>query len=195
MEEFMTHLVWGSSLSGRDLNWNRKFLIMIGIPNNLPSTQTGNSRWETASLPSLHPPETRNQGIPVLARQCVTSDFVLPWHPPEHPGIHLGKRKMKKSCLTDVMGIFENTGAENQSTVQAQCISTRQAAATQAPLTSSAFSLTGTSSFSLIYCYLPEHPQSLCFLMLGHLSRSSYYMRSINKSIEEIQISTLHLFG
>lgn len=29
-----------------------------------------------------------------------------------------GKRKMKKSCLTDVMAIFENTGAENQSVVQ-----------------------------------------------------------------------------
>jgi len=76
-EEFMTHLVWGSSLSGRDLNRNRKFLIKIGIPNNLPSTQTGNSGWETASLPTLPPPETRSQRRPVLARQRVTSDSVL----------------------------------------------------------------------------------------------------------------------
>lgn len=58
---------------------------------------------------------------------------------------------MKKSCVTDVMGIFENTGAENQSAVQDQRIRHRQAA-TPAPRPSAASSSAGTSSFSLIYC-------------------------------------------
>lgn len=120
-EEFMTHLVWGSSLSGRDLNWNRRFLIKIGIPNNLPSTQTGNSRWETASLPTPHLPETRIKRSLVLVWQCVTSHFMLLLGTLLNSMVQTQERGRWKCCLTDVTGIFENPGAENQSVVQDQC--------------------------------------------------------------------------
>lgn len=180
----MTHLVWGSSLSGRDLNWNRRFLIKIGIPNNLPSTQTGNSRWETASLPTPHLPETRIKRSLVLVWQCVTSFHAAPWHPIELNGTDPGKRKMK--MLLDWCHGYLWKPRSRKSICSARSVCQAQVA-TRAPLPSSAFSSARTSSFSLIYCSPPEHPSPIEPLIV-----SSCWYISAEASIAW-EASTCHL--